>query len=220
MLPSILLIEDQSMFTSLLVPHLIAKYQVATAKTAVEALAQLQAHKFDVALLDLKLDKSPELAGLNLLPVIQQNGAQVIVVSAHCNGSAQLVCQRSGVCGYVDKAGSADELLPTIAAVLAGQPCLPADWAQADLQDLPELNNTCRKILKQLLENPDISNKELTEEISGSLSLVKYSIRIMLGVFACKTRHQLVNEARRRGYRPDLQLAKPRRRAPLQTRVK
>jgi DNA-binding NarL/FixJ family response regulator len=211
MLPSILLIEDQLMFIELLLPRLRQQYQVETAQTPAIALAKLERQKFDLALLDLKLDNSPALEGLNLLPAIEQNGAQAIVISAHCFGSAQLVCQRSGVVGFVDKAGSADDLLPAIATVLAGQPSLPPDWGEGGPDELPELNNSCRKILARLMEDPALSNHEISQKINVSLSLVKHSNRVMFDLFDCKTRHQLVNEARRRGYRPDLQLAKRRK---------
>ena len=96
--PALLLIEDQLFLITLLVPKLQSQYRVTAVSNLADALAQIKTERFAVALLDLKLDDSNVLQGLNLLPALKASGTPVIVVSAHCTGAAP-ARRRACLCG-------------------------------------------------------------------------------------------------------------------------
>lgn len=205
MQPSVLLIEDQLFLVDLLLPQLRQQFRVETALTPAQAMAQLHNQKFDLALLDLNLDNSGTLAGLDLLPALHDNGAQVIVVSAHCTSAAQVVLQASGIRGFIDKMRCANCLIPTITTVLAGGQCLPMAWGKAMPEALIRLNNTSLKVLAYIAQDPTCSNDDIAGLINRSHSLVKKNVRMLLARFDCTSRYQLANQMRQHGYLPFLQ---------------
>ena len=199
-LPSLLLIEDQMLLSNLLGTHLADKFLVDIALTPEQAREQIAAKKFDIVLLDLKLDNSGELAGLTLLPSLNENGAPVIVVSAYCTGGAKVVCLHNGIRGFVDKMYCPDGLMPTIETVLAGQQRFPPEWAAISCADLPVLSNSAFKLLKVLVKCPKCTNELLAVKVRRSLSTVKKNISILLRAFNCDTRYELINKVSRDGY--------------------
>ena len=211
MLPSLLLIEDQMMLTNFLVPHLADKFLVDIALTPKHAREQIAAKKFDIVLLDLKLDDSGELEGLNLLPSLNQTGASVIVVSAYCTGAAKVVCQHSGIRGFVDKVYCPDGLLPTIDTVLAGEQKFPPEWASINLTGLPRLRHLPIRLLKLLVETPGYTNEALAKKVNRAPDTIKKHISNLLRAFNCESRFELINKVNRSGYIAALELTKKRR---------
>jgi DNA-binding NarL/FixJ family response regulator len=208
MLPTLLLIEDQMLLTALLVPKLADKFQVVTANTFDAALLQLQAQKFDLVLLDLKLDKSGVLQGLNLLPALKASGTPVIVVSAHCTGAAPILCLRGGIRAFVDKIHSTNGLLPVIETVMSGKKSLPTEWRTIHPANLSELNASALLVLEKILADPSDSNQAIANKIYLSLATVKKNMTTLLRFFHCDNRYELAYEVERCGFVPDLQLAK------------
>jgi DNA-binding NarL/FixJ family response regulator len=210
MLPSLLLIEDQLFLITLLVPKLQSQFQVTAVSTPAAALAQLQTGHFAVALLDLKLDNSNVLHGLNLLPALKASGTPVIVVSAHCTGAAPALCLRGGVSGFVDKIHTANGLLPVIETVLAGNKSLPTEWGSTSPAKVFKLNTSQRRVLERILANPYERNQSIAKKISLSLSTVKKNVSLLLRFFDCETRFELAHEAERCGFLPEITQAKRR----------
>ena len=152
---SVLIIEDQLLIAQLLRDVLAPHYDVTIASNVDQAVMALASRKFDIALLDLKLDQSGNLLGLGLLPIIARNGAKTIVVSAHCSPHASLACRESGVVGYIDKIHCADGVASAIETVLTGQTCFSAEWQDKinskGLLPLPKLTAVERRVLDLLL---------------------------------------------------------------------
>ena len=203
MLPSLLLIEDQMLLATLLVAKLQVKFQVTTANTLESALLHIRAQKFDLALLDLKLDNSGVLQGLSLLPTLSESATPVIVVSAHCTGAAPRLCLRGGIRAFVDKIHSANGLLPVIEAVLAGKKSLPTDWGTINPTNLYELNTSALRVLKRILADPSEGNQAIANKIFLSLGTVKKNVTTLLRFFNCDNRYELAYEAARCGFVPD-----------------
>jgi DNA-binding NtrC family response regulator len=76
----ILIVDDDDVIRETLSELLSSQYVCETAETAEEALAKLQAKKFDVVLTDISM---PGLTGLDLLEKVQQLYSQtrVIIIS-------------------------------------------------------------------------------------------------------------------------------------------
>jgi DNA-binding NarL/FixJ family response regulator len=212
MRPSVLIIEDQLLVSQLMQQLLAARYDVTIASNTEQATAALAARKFDVALLDLKLDKSGNLVGLSLLPIIDRNGAKIIVVSAHCSAHAGLTCQKSGVFGYIDKVKCVTDLISTIEMVLAGQQCFSDEWLDAinskDLLPLPTITAAERRALDLLLEDPNRTNEDLGAILNQAPNRVRNIFTDLFAKFQVKGRYNLVLEARQRGYLPAQRLPK------------
>ena len=202
--PSLLLIEDQMLLTTLLLPKLQGQFKVTTVNNPAAARLQLQSQTFAIALLDLKLDDSGVLQGLNLLPALNKSGTPVIVVSAHCTGAAPKLCLRGGIRAFVDKIHSANGLLPAIETVLAGKKSLPAEWGSINPADLSELNTSALRVLEKILADPSESNRSIANKVSLSLSTVKKNMTTLLRFFDCENRYELAYEAERCGFVPDL----------------
>jgi DNA-binding NarL/FixJ family response regulator len=208
MQPSILLIEDQLLVSQLLQRFLESRYDITTASNTEQATVALAERKFDIALLDLKLDQSANLLGLSLLPLIARNGAKIIVVSAHCSAHAGLACQNSGVVGYVDKIQYEDGLIPAIEMVLAGQQCFSPEWLEAvnskDLVPLPKVTAVERRVLDLLLEDQTRTNEDMGTLLNLAPDRVRNILTDLFRKFHIKGRYNLVVEARQRGYLPVL----------------
>lgn len=212
MRPSVLIIEDQLLVSQLMQQLLATRYDVTAVSNTEQAIAALAARKFDVALLDLKLDKSGNLVGLSLLPIIDRNGAKIIVVSAHCSAHAGLTCQKSGVFGYIDKVKCVTDLISTIEMVLAGQQCFSDEWLDAinskDLLPLPTITAAERRALDLLLEDPNRTNEDLGAILNQAPNRVRNIFTDLFAKFQVKGRYNLVLEARQRGYLPAQRLPK------------
>ena len=81
-MPEILVVDDDDVIRETLHELLSADYSCQTADTAEEALAKLEAQRFDVVLTDISM---PGLNGMELLQRVVENypGTAVIVVSGH-----------------------------------------------------------------------------------------------------------------------------------------
>lgn len=205
---SVLIIEDQLLLAQLMRGVLEPRYDVTMASNVDQATMALASRKFDIALLDLKLDQSGNLLGLGLLPIIALNGAKTIVVSAHCSAHASLACRESGVVGYIDKIHCADGLVPAIETVLTGQTCFSAEWQDKinskGLLPLPKLTTVERRVLDLLLEDQSRTNIDLGAALYLAPDRVRNILTDLFRKFHIKGRYNLVAQARLRGYLPVL----------------
>jgi DNA-binding NtrC family response regulator len=78
----ILVVDDDDVIRETLCELLAADYSCQTAETAEEALAKLEAQRFDVVLTDISM---PGLNGTELLQRVVENypGTPVIIISGH-----------------------------------------------------------------------------------------------------------------------------------------
>ena len=81
-MPDILVVDDDDVIRETLDELLSADYFCQTADTAEEALAKLQAQRFDVVLTDISM---PGLSGMELLSRVVElyPGTPVIIISGH-----------------------------------------------------------------------------------------------------------------------------------------
>lgn len=214
MLPKVLIVEDEMFVISYMLPTMQNNFQISWALNMEQARAWLAKEKFDVVLLDLDLGVQGKLAGLDLIPEIRETEAKIIVVSARCTGDAAVSCLANGIRAFVDKHECSDRLIPTIGKVLAGYQDFPDEWLASlrgnPSDPLPELDSTEIKVLDVLIAGPSESNATIAATIHRSESLVKNTLTDLYQKFDIKGRHNLVIEARRRGYLPSFTPAKHR----------
>lgn len=88
-------------------------YSVAEAASGREALAQLQAERFDLILSDIRM---PDLDGQGLLQQIRQQGIDgtVIMMSAYGSIDTAVECLKNGAYDYISKPFKPDEVILTL----------------------------------------------------------------------------------------------------------
>jgi two-component system, OmpR family, alkaline phosphatase synthesis response regulator PhoP len=114
----ILIVEDDEAIAAGLALNLkLAGHQTTLARDGDEALARVDAHDFDLVLLDINL---PRRNGLEVLQALRDsdNLVPVIVVSARDAESDKVAALRLGADDYVTKPFALAELLARIEAVL------------------------------------------------------------------------------------------------------
>lgn len=122
-LATILVIEDDPSFRDLLALHLhAAGHTVRTAGDPEEGLRKFLQEAPDIILLDLDL---PYLSGFEVLEALRSDEASkkipVIVITGHADDESYDRCRRMGADGFSLKPLKREELLDTIAKVLAGR---------------------------------------------------------------------------------------------------
>lgn len=115
--PTVLIIDDEAPIRRLLHRTLaVQDYQVTEARTATEALAELQRHRFDMILLDLGL---PDRDGLELIREIRQlSPAPIVVLSSRDHEAAKVAALDLGADDYITKPFGVEELMARIRTAL------------------------------------------------------------------------------------------------------
>ncbi|HEX9172358.1 MAG TPA: EAL domain-containing protein [Telluria sp.] len=117
-MPRLLLVDDEPRLLSSLYELLRDRgYELVTASTGTEALAQLTRLHFDLVLLDLRL---PDMSGHEIMDFINAKGigAEVIVMSGEVGIEAAIGALKRGAYDYLRKPYSREELLKTVGNAL------------------------------------------------------------------------------------------------------
>jgi len=113
----ILIIDDEPAIAGTLDPVLASQgYEIVTAGTAAEGLAQAQAQAFDVVLLDLGL---PDADGKDLIGQLRAlNAMAILVLSARHQETEKVAALDEGADDFVNKPFGIEELLARIRVAL------------------------------------------------------------------------------------------------------
>lgn len=120
---TILVIEDDPSFRDLLALHLhAAGHTVRAAGDPEEGLRSFLREAPDIILLDLDL---PYLSGFEVLSALRSDpvsqGIPVVVITGHTDDESYDRCRNLGIHGFCSKPLKREQLLDTIAKVLAGR---------------------------------------------------------------------------------------------------
>ena len=98
---------------------------VAEAADGQEALDKVSALKPDILLLDITM---PKKSGLEILDQLQRASkkTKILIISVHKADAYIMRALKSGVKGYLNKENAADDLLPALRKITAGQVYLSA----------------------------------------------------------------------------------------------
>lgn len=111
MVPSILIVEDDLTFSTMLKTWLGKKgFEVETASTQAKARKQIGTRDFDLILSDLRL---PDQDGLSLLSWLREQGNQVpfIIMTSYAEIQSAVRAMKEGATDYISKPVQPDELL-------------------------------------------------------------------------------------------------------------
>ena len=114
MVPSILIVEDDLTFSTMLKTWLGKKgFEVETASTQAKARKQIGTRDFDLILSDLRL---PDQDGLSLLSWLREQGNQVpfIIMTSYAEIQSAVRAMKEGATDYISKPVQPDELLKKI----------------------------------------------------------------------------------------------------------
>lgn len=111
MIPSILIVEDDLTFSTMLKTWLGKKgFEVETASTQARARKQIGSRKFDLILSDLRL---PDQDGMSLLSWLREQNDQVpfIIMTSYAEIQSAVRAMKEGATDYISKPVQPDELL-------------------------------------------------------------------------------------------------------------
>jgi diguanylate cyclase (GGDEF)-like protein/PAS domain S-box-containing protein len=149
--PRLLLVDDEPRLLSSLYELLRPlNYNLVTASTGAEALAQLARVRFDLILLDLRL---PDMSGHQIMDFINEKGidGDVIVMSGEVGIEAAIGALKRGAYDYLRKPYSREELLKTVGNALQKR-----RLAVANARIATQLENS-EKLYRYLVDSsPDI----------------------------------------------------------------
>lgn len=164
---------------------------VGEAENGDEAVLRCGLLQPDVVLMDLLM---PVMDGVNATRHIRQKHpfTQVIVLTSFQEDILVQNALEAGAIGYLMKSISAQELAAAIRAAHAGKVTLAPEAAQALIHasqqpaELDVLTEREHAVLKLMVTG--LNNAEIAEELSISLSTVKYHISNILSKFAVDNR--------------------------------
>lgn len=114
MIPSILIVEDDLTFSTMLKTWLGKKgFEVETAGTNARARKQIAAHHYDLILSDLRL---PDQDGIHLLSWLKsrESSTPVIIMTSYAEIQTAVQAMKQGASDYISKPVQPDELLKKI----------------------------------------------------------------------------------------------------------
>jgi DNA-binding NarL/FixJ family response regulator len=128
----VLLADDHAIVRAGLKEILAATGDIAVAAEAAsgnEALAQVRAAEFDVAVLDMSM---PGRSGIELIKLVKEARPKlrVLVLTMHREEQYAVRALRAGASGYLTKESAADQLVAAIRRIAAGGAYVSAETAE------------------------------------------------------------------------------------------
>ncbi len=207
----VLLADDHTLFRDglrLLLASVPDIEVVGEAVTGEEVIAQAEALRPDVILMDIKM---PGLSGIEATRRILLNRPEmgIVIVTMYEDDSSIFAAMRAGARGYVLKGAKQDELLRAIQAVAAGDTLFGPSVAsqvmtffsslgtRAPEQLFPELTDREREVLALIAEG--YTNAEITERLVVSPKTVRNHISHIFSKLQVADRAQAIMRAREEG---------------------
>jgi NarL family two-component system response regulator LiaR len=165
---------------------------VGEAHSGEEALRLCEKLQPDVVLMDMLM---PEMNGVDTTQAIRHRhpDVQVLVLTSFHDQDLVRRAMRAGAVGYLVKGVSADELAEAIRAARGGQSTLSTEAVQALVQATntaptlgADLTDREREVLALLAQG--LSNAEIAQRLTISLSTVKYHVHGILSKLGAASR--------------------------------
>jgi two-component system nitrate/nitrite response regulator NarL len=177
---------------------------VAEAADGRSALAQIQEHQPDVALLDYRL---PELDGVAVTNAVlrDQLPTRVLLVSAFTDSSVVYRALETGAAGFVSKEARREQIVDAVLACARGENVVPPDIAAGLVSEIrlrkqddrPALTQREQEILRLIAAGKSLP--EIAQELYLGLTTVKTHVQHLYEKLEVSDRAAAVASAMRRG---------------------
>jgi DNA-binding NarL/FixJ family response regulator len=179
---------------------------VESAETIPQAIVALRERRFDVALLDIRLQGADGLSSIAAL-LGAQASLKVIMFSAYDLDEYVFGAIRAGARGYVLKGSPATEMIDAIRRVHAGGSYLSPSLTTklVDSMQAPSRGSrllTPRELTVLRLVAAGLPNRAIAESLAISERTVKFHVTALLNKLGADNRAQAVALAGRRGILP------------------
>ena len=204
---TIVVADDHPLYREGVVRALLASGQVeivAEAEDGRSALAKIQEHRPDVALLDYKL---PELDGVAVTHAVvrEQLPTRVLLVSAYTDSGVVYKALETGAAGFVSKEARREQITDAVLACARGENVVPPDVASGLVSeirlrkqnDAPALSPREQEILHMIAEGKSLP--QIAKELYLGLTTVKTHVQHLYEKLGVSDRAAAVASAMRRG---------------------
>jgi len=199
--------DDHPLYREGVVRALSASGQVeivAEAEDGRAALAQIQQHLPDVALLDYKL---PDLDGVAITNAVvrEQLPTRVLLVSAFTDSGVVYKALETGAAGFVSKESRREQIVDAVLACSRGENVVPPDVAGGLVSEIrlrkqdntPALTKREQEILHLIAAGKSLP--EIAKELFLGLTTVKTHVQHLYEKLGVSDRAAAVASAMRRG---------------------
>jgi two-component system, NarL family, nitrate/nitrite response regulator NarL len=203
----VLIADDHPLYREGVVRALSASGRVeivAEAEDGRSALAKIQEHTPDVALLDYKL---PELDGVAVTHAVvrEQLPVRVLLVSAFMDSGIVYKALETGAAGFVSKEARREEIVDAVLACARGENVVPPDVAAGLVSEIrlrkqddsPALTPREQEILHLIAAGKSLP--EIAKELYLGLTTVKTHVQHLYEKLGVSDRAAAVATAMRRG---------------------
>jgi two-component system, NarL family, nitrate/nitrite response regulator NarL len=177
---------------------------VAEAGDGRTALAEIEQHRPDVALLDYKL---PELDGVAVTHAVVRDGlpTRVLLLSAYTESGVVYKALETGASGFVPKEARREQIVDAVLACARGENVLPTDLASGlvseirlrAVDDAPALTERESQILRLIAKGKSLP--DIAGELFLGVTTVKTHVQHLYEKLGVSDRAAAVAEAMRRG---------------------
>jgi two-component system nitrate/nitrite response regulator NarL len=203
----VLVADDHPLYREGVVRALSASGQVelvGEAGDGRDALAQIQEHRPDVALLDYKL---PGLDGVAVTNAVVRDGlpTRVLLVSAFTDSGVVYQALETGAAGFVSKEARREQIVDAVLACARGENVVPPDIAAGLVSEIrlrkqddrPALTPREHEILRLIAAGESLP--EIAKELYLGLTTVKTHVQHLYEKLGVSDRAAAVASAMRRG---------------------
>ena len=204
---TVVVADDHPLYREGVVRALLASGQievVAEAEDGRSALAEIQAHLPDVALLDYKL---PELDGVAVTHAIvrEQLPTRVLLVSAFTDSGVVYKALETGAAGFISKEARREQISDAVLACARGENVVPPEVAAGLVSeirlrkqnDAPALTPREQEILHLIASGRSLP--QIAKELYLGLTTVKTHVQHLYEKLGVSDRAAAVASAMRRG---------------------
>lgn len=186
---TVVVADDHPLYREGVVRALSASGQidiVGEAADGRDALAQIQEHQPDVALVDYKL---PELDGVAIANAVVRDElpTRVLLVSAFTDSGVVYQALETGAAGFVSKEARREQIVDAVLAIARGENVVPPDIAAGLVSEIRLRKQDDRPALTQ-------REQEILKLIASGKSLPEIAKELYLGVTTVKTHVQHLYE--------------------------
>jgi two-component system, NarL family, nitrate/nitrite response regulator NarL len=177
---------------------------VAEAENGRAALAVIEEHQPDVALLDYKL---PDLDGVAVTHAVVRDGlpTRVLLLSAFTESGVVYKALETGAAGFVPKEARREQIVDAVLACARGENVLPSDLASGlvseirlrAVDDAPALTERESQILRLIASGKSLP--DIAGELFLGVTTVKTHVQHLYEKLGVSDRAAAVAEAMRRG---------------------